>query len=455
MKILLGVTGGIAVYKAAELTRELQRRGTQVQVCMTASAERFITPLTFASLSGQQVLTSLWTPTTPEATSADPADFDIEHIRIAQQIDALVIAPATANCIAKLAHGLADNLLSTIALATQAPIVLAPAMNVNMWHHPATQANLALLRARGVHIVPPASGHLACGMTGDGRLADPTTIADAVFTATNPPCDLLGQTILITAGGTREPIDAVRYLGNRSSGRMGLAVAEAAHARGAEVILITAAPAPANQPPWQQLQVTTAAEMQAAVLAHLPRATAVFMAAAVADYRVLNPAPHKLKKQPKLTLDLVPNEDILRHIVHRRRPETIVIGFAAETGNLLEEGRRKLHEKAVDAIFANDVSSPDSGFEVDRNAGTLITPTAELPLPPSTKRELADRLLDHLETLRATHLTYRVTWSPEDGEYLGLCSEFPSLSWLAATPADALSGIRQTVLQSVADIQNR
>jgi phosphopantothenoylcysteine decarboxylase/phosphopantothenate--cysteine ligase len=404
MKILLGVTGGIAAYKAAELTRELQRRGAQVQVCMTASAERFITPLTFASLSGQQVLTSLWTPTTPE-TSSDPATFDIEHIRIAQQIDALVIAPATANCIAKLAHGLADDLLSTIALATRAPLVLAPAMNVNMWHHPATQANLALLRARGAHIVAPESGHLACGMTGDGRLADPTTIADAIFAATNPPRDLTNQTILITAGGTREPIDAVRYLGNRSSGRMGLALAEAAHARGAEVILITAAPA-ITPAPWQQIHVTTAAEMQAAVLTHLPRATAVFMAAAVADYRVLYPAPHKLKKQPTLTLDLVPNEDILRQIAHQRRPETLVIGFAAETGNLLEEGRRKLHEKRVDAIFANDVSSPTSGFEVDRNAGTLLTPTAEFPLPPSTKRELADRLLDHLQNLRATHLTH-------------------------------------------------
>ena len=399
MNILLGVTGGIAAYKAAELTRELQRRGAHVQVCMTASAERFITPLTFASLSSQQVLTSLWTPTTPE-TSGDPAAFDIEHIRIAQQIDALVIAPATANIIARLAHGLADDLLSTIALATRAPITVAPAMNVNMWHHPATQTNLALLRARGVHIVAPESGHLACGMTGDGRLAEPTTIADAVFTQQNR--DLTGQTILITAGGTREPIDAVRFLGNRSSGRMGLALAEAAQARGAEVILITAAPKPATQPPWLQIQVTTAAEMQAAVLAHLPRATAVFMAAAVADYRVLNPAPHKLKKQPSLTLKLVPNEDILRHIVHHRRPETLVIGFAAETDRLLEEGRRKLHEKGIDAILVNDVSSPDSGFEVDRNAGTLLTHTAAFTLPPTSKRQMAETLLTHLATIRSS-----------------------------------------------------
>jgi phosphopantothenoylcysteine decarboxylase/phosphopantothenate--cysteine ligase len=400
MKILLGVTGGIAAYKAAELTREFQRRGAQVQVCMTASAERFITPLTFASLSGQQVLTSLWTPTTAETTSAAPTAFDIEHIRIAQGIDALVIAPATANCIAKLAHGLADDLLSTIALATRAPILLAPAMNVDMWHHPATQANLETLRARGVHLVPPESGHLACGMTGDGRLADPSTIADAVDTFFLRSRDLAGQTILITAGGTREPIDAVRYLGNRSSGRMGVALAEAAHARGAEVILITAAPKPATQPPWQQIQVNTAAEMQAAVLTHLHRATAVFMAAAVADYRVLNPAPHKLKKQPSLTLELVPNEDILGHIVRQRRPETLVIGFAAETDRLLEEARRKLREKGIDAILVNDVSSPDSGFEVDRNAGTLLTHDAAFTLPPTSKRQMAETLLNHLATLR-------------------------------------------------------
>ena len=267
MKILLGVTGGIAAYKAAELTRELQRQGADVQIVMTASAERFITPLTFASLSGHQVLTSLWHPS-PEATT-HPESFDIEHIAIAQQIDALVIAPATANTIAKLAHGIADDLLTTIALATTAPILVAPAMNVNMWHHPATQQNLATLRAREVHIVEPDTGALACGMTGEGRLADPTEIADAVLALTQPLRDLTGETILITAGGTREPIDPVRYLGNRSSGRMGFALAEAALRRGASVILITAAPAPASLT-CETHSVTTAAEMQFAALAHSP-----------------------------------------------------------------------------------------------------------------------------------------------------------------------------------------
>lgn len=417
MKILLGVAGGVAVYKAAELTRELLRRGAEVQVLLTAAAERFVTPLTFASLSGRQVLTSLWQPSESEFGPTG-APFTIEHIRIAQEADALVIAPATADLLARLAHGLANDLLSTVALACPAPLLLAPAMNVVMWQHPATQANLALLRSRGAHIVPPGSGALACGMVGDGRLAEVTTIADAVFAAIAPPRtaqtgggnsqprsrarDLTGRTILVTAGGTREPIDPVRFLGNRSSGRMGHALAEAALARGAQVILITAA---LGLPPLacEQIPVTTAAEMQRAVLAHLPRASVVLMAAAVADYRVATVAPHKLKKQPHLTLELTPNPDILRAIIAARRPGTLVIGFAAETAPLLEslraEARRKLQEKGVDAIVANDVSTATSGFDVDHNAGILLTPTAEFTLPPGSKRQMADRILDHLPTI--------------------------------------------------------
>lgn len=401
MKILLGVCGGIAAYKAAELTRDLQRRGAHVQVVMTAGAERFVTPLTFAALSGRQVLTSLWSPVISEVTAGNSGEFDIEHIRVAQEIDAFVIAPATAHVIAKLAHGMADDLLSTIYLATTAPVLIAPAMNVNMWQHQATQQNIRTLRARGVRVVAPPSGHLACGMVGEGRLADPAEIADAIYAAFGKPCDLQGETILITAGGTREPIDAVRYIGNRSSGKMGLALAEAAVARGAKVILITAAPEAEPSLSWEQIRAGTAAQMQQAVLTQLQRASTVIMAAAVSDYRVLEPSSQKVKKRERLTLELTLNEDILRQIVLNRRPNTLVIGFAAETERVVEEGRRKLREKGVDAILANDVSQPDSGFEVERNGGTLLMRDGEITIPSCFKREMADRILDHLESLRA------------------------------------------------------
>jgi len=400
MKVLLGVCGGVAAYKAAELTRELQRRGAQVQVVMTAGAERFVTPLTFAALSGRQVLSSLWQPSTSENAAGDSNEFDIEHIRVAQEIDAVVIAPATANVIAKMAHGLADDLLSTICLATTAPVLIAPAMNVNMWRHPATQKNIEILRARGVRVVAPSAGYLACGMVGEGRLADPVEIADAVFAATEQVHDLLGETILITAGGTREPIDSVRFIGNRSSGKMGIALAEAAVARGAEVILVTAAAAGTPSSTWQQIQVDTAAEMQRAVLTELPRASVVVMAAAVSDYRVAHPAEQKQKKRETLTLELTQNEDILRQIVLKRRQDTLVIGFAAETERVLEEGRRKLREKGVDAIVANDVSQADRGFDSDQNAGVLLTHDEEVTLPLSSKREMADRILDQLKSIR-------------------------------------------------------
>jgi phosphopantothenoylcysteine decarboxylase / phosphopantothenate---cysteine ligase len=419
MKILLGVTGGIAAYKAAELTRELQRRGCDVQVAMTAAAQRFVTPLTFASLSGHQVLASLWQPTVAETVTHDPAPFDIEHISIATQVDAFIIAPATADAIAKLAHGLADDLLTTLALATTAPLFIAPAMNVNMWRHPATQQNLTTLRDRGVHIIEPGTGSLACGMVGEGRLAEPVHIADTVtrtlILATEPTHrphqDLHGETLLITAGGTREPIDPVRFLGNRSSGRMGFALAEAAISRGAEVILVTAATAPTHLK-CEVISVTTAAEMQSAALDALHRVTTVIMAAAVSDYRAVAPAEQKLKKNETgsetFVLELTQNDDILKKIVSSRRPGTLVIGFAAETESdpaaLRAEGRRKLIAKNLDAIIANDVSSPDSGFEVDRNAGILITHASETVLPSSTKRHMADRILSHIAALRSFNI---------------------------------------------------
>jgi phosphopantothenoylcysteine decarboxylase/phosphopantothenate--cysteine ligase len=418
MKVLLGVTGGIAAYKAAELTREMQRRGAEVQIAMTEAAQRFVTPLTFAALSGHQVLTKLWQPLIPESATAEPLPFEIEHIAAGTPIDAFVIAPATADVIAKLAHGLADDLLTTLALATTAPLFIAPAMNVNMWHHPATQANLTTLRNRGVQIIEPGSGSLACGMVGEGRLAEPVAIADAVLASLAQrnaipleSHDLTGETLLITAGGTREPIDPVRFLGNRSSGRMGFALAEAACARGAEVILVTAADPP-KALRCEVVRVTTAAEMQAAALAALPRATTVIMAAAVADYRVATPAEAKLKKSEQpgetLNLELVRNEDILAQIVAARRAGTLVLGFAAETqpdpALLRAEARRKLDAKNLDAIIANDVSSADSGFDVDRNAGILITHGSETILPPSTKREMAEKILSHLAALRSYNI---------------------------------------------------
>jgi phosphopantothenoylcysteine decarboxylase/phosphopantothenate--cysteine ligase len=388
----------VAAYKAAELTRELQRRGAEVQVVLTASGERFVTPLTFAALSGRQVLTSLWSASTGESAAQDAASFDIEHIRIAQEIDAVVIAPATANTIARLAHGMADDLLSTIVLATKAPVLLAPAMNVNMWHSASVQQNIATLRARGVRIMDPGAGELACGMVGEGRLAEPTEIADAVIAVLVRVRDLDGETILITTGGTREPIDAVRYIANRSSGKMGFALAEAALDRGARVILVTAAGAAPLA--CEQILVNTAAEMQQAVLAQLSGATTVIMAAAVSDYSVAEPSQHKRKKTESLSLELTQNDDILKQVAQQRRPGTTVIGFAAETDDLLNEGRRKLREKGVDAILANDVSMAGSGFDASHNAGVLITHDEEFAIPLTSKREMSDQILDRLGSLK-------------------------------------------------------
>jgi phosphopantothenoylcysteine decarboxylase/phosphopantothenate--cysteine ligase len=393
MKILLGVCGGIAAYKAAELTREFQRRSASVQVIMTASAERFITPLTFAALSGKQVMTSLWQPDTNSSMSGN--DFEIEHIRVTQDADVLVIAPATANMIAKMAHGFADDLLSAVCIASTLPAVIAPAMNRNMWGHPATRENMTTLQRRGVQVVSPGNGELACGMVGEGRLAEPIQIADRVFEFMQRKSDLAGQTILITAGGTREPLDPVRFLGNRSSGKMGVALAEAALARGAKVTLIGASVTVPVPSPCEFISVSTASEMQEAVLAHLSTASIVIMAAAVSDYQLESPAAEKLKKKATLTIDLVRTPDILRQVVQQRQLGTVVVGFAAETSNLIEEGRRKLHEKGVDLIVANDVSRSDSGFGADVNAGILISSSGEEQVPLCLKREMADRILDN------------------------------------------------------------
>jgi len=400
-KVTIGVTGGIAAYKAAEIVRALQQHGLDVHVVMTRAAEEFVRPLTFASLTGHKVITAMW------GTEAYAED-GIEHIAEAQSTGLLLVAPATAHTLAKFAHGLADDFLSTLYLATTAPVIVAPAMNVNMWNHPATQANLDTLRQRAVEIVAPGSGYLACGMTGSGRLAEVESIVSAVLhridrqaTAASPQTtlDLTAENILITAGGTREPIDPVRFLGNRSSGRMGYALAEAALARGAKVTLISAPTALPTPSGCTRIDVTTAAEMHAAVLTHLPQATIVIGAAAVSDFRPAA-APQKLKRNGPRTLSLEPTEDIIASIAARRSPGTLVIAFAAETENLLANARAKLARKAVDAIVANDVSSPTLGFDSETNAATFITPTHEISLPEQPKSTLAHRILDEVAALR-------------------------------------------------------
>jgi phosphopantothenoylcysteine decarboxylase/phosphopantothenate--cysteine ligase len=399
-RVTLGVTGGVAAYKAAQLVRALQQHGLDVHVVMTRAAEQFIQPLTFSSLTGHKVITSLWNPDT-NAPGLDE-DGQIEHIAEAQSTGVLVIAPATAHVIAKLAHGLADDFLTTLALATTAPVVVAPAMNVNMWNHPATQANLQLLQSRGVTIVSPGSGYLACGMTGEGRLASIEEIAQAVLTAlaSDPAQDLAGETILITAGGTREAIDPVRFLGNRSSGKMGYALAEAAQQRGARVLLVSAPTALTPPAGCAFTPVTTAEEMRAAVLAQLPEATIVIGAAAVADFRAATPSTAKIRRTAALHLELEPTADILRAASERRCPGTLLIAFAAETDSDVSHARQKLAAKNADAIILNDISLPGLGFDSDSNAATFITPTAAVDLAAMPKRALADRLLTQILTLR-------------------------------------------------------
>ena len=343
MKVTLGVSGGIAAYKAAELVRALQRQALDVHVVMTDAAKQFIQPLTFASLTGHEVITGMWVQSgTAEETSAS----SIQHIDAAQTTDLLIVAPATANVLAKFAHGIADDFLTTLYLATKAPVIVAPAMNVNMWEHPATQANLQTLEQRGVRIISPSSGYLACGMIGSGRLAENDEIVRAALEILNHTNDLAGEVVLVTAGGTREAVDPVRFLGNRSSGKMGYAIAEAAQRRGARVILVTAPTA--LHPPYncEVVNVVTTGEMRNSVLSRLPEATIVIKAAAVADYRPLSMADQKLKRSGPLTLNLEPTEDILAEVVRQRKIGTLVIGFAAETENHIAHGRDKLLRKA-------------------------------------------------------------------------------------------------------------
>ncbi|HTB96017.1 MAG TPA: bifunctional phosphopantothenoylcysteine decarboxylase/phosphopantothenate--cysteine ligase CoaBC [Terracidiphilus sp.] len=397
MRVTVGVSGGIAAYKAAELVRALQRQALEVHVVMTEAATRFIQPLTFAALSGHKVITSLWDET---ANSDGTDDTSIEHIGEAQWTDALVVAPATANTLAKFAHGIADDFLTTMYLATQAPVLVAPAMNVNMWDHPATQANLEILRQRGVRVIEPGTGDLACGMVGVGRMAEPEAIADAVLNALGRRHDMAGEIVLVTAGGTREALDPVRYLGNRSSGKMGYALADAAQSRGAKVILISGPTSLYPPSHCEVVKVTTAEEMRTAVLEKMSSATMVVKAAAVADYRPVNRSDQKLKRTGPLMLELAPTEDILAEVVRRRRPGQIIVGFAAETENRMENGRAKLLRKGADAIVVNDVSGDGVGIDADNNAATFLTSSTAIELHEMPKRKLADRILDEILGLR-------------------------------------------------------
>ena len=397
MRVTVGVSGGIAAYKAAELVRALQRQAIEVHVVMTEAAGKFVQPLTFAALTGHKVITSLWDDA---GAASSTYDSSIEHIGEAQWADALVVAPATANILAKFAHGIADDFLTTLYLATTAPVFVAPAMNVKMWEHPATQANLEILRQRGVRIIEPGTGELACGTVGTGRMAEPVAIADAVLCALSRCHDLAGEIVLITAGGTREALDPVRFIGNRSSGKMGYALADAAQSRGAKVILISG-PSGLHPPTQCELiRITTAAEMREAVLERMTEATLIVKAAAVADYRPVTVSEQKLKRSGPLTLELAPTEDILAEVVRRRRPGQLIVGFAAETENRMENGRAKLLAKGADAIVVNDVSGEGTGFDVDTNEATFLTLSTAIELPRMPKRNLADRILDEILTLR-------------------------------------------------------
>jgi phosphopantothenoylcysteine decarboxylase/phosphopantothenate--cysteine ligase len=390
MKILLGIGGGIAAYKAAELARLLMQNGHEVQAVMTAAAQEFVRPLTFAALTGRKVLTDLFA-----------IESAIEHISVAQEHELLVIAPATADLIGKLAHGLADDFLSTLYLAFTGPVMIAPAMNVNMWEHPATRANVESLRLRGHRVVAPESGYLACGMTGPGRLADPEAIAAAIADESRTRRDFEGETVLITAGPTQEPLDPVRYISNRSSGKMGYALAEAAAARGARVILVSG---PVHLPAPRGVQVVparTAVEMREKVFENLGPAGIVIKAAAVADFHLSRVPDHKVKKTAaRISLELDPTPDILAEL-GRKKGDRVLIGFAAETQNLAQEARRKLESKNCDMVVGNLVGAADSGFESDVNEVILVTRTGNaVSLPRAGKREIADRIFDEILKLR-------------------------------------------------------
>ncbi len=398
MRITLGVTGGVAAYKAAELVRRLQQDGFSVQVVMTRGAREFVTPLTFASLSGQKVITDLFGDSSGGEANLESA---IEHIAVAQRTDLLLVAPATADIIAKFARGIADDFLTTLYLASTAPVVIAPAMNVNMWNHAATQENIEMLRARGAIVVDPAEGYLACGIPGAGRPAGTAKIPRSVRETVETQLRLAGETILITAGPTCEDLDPVRYITNRSSGKMGYAVAEAAARRGARVILVSGPTNLETPVGAERIDVRSAKEMHRAVMDRIAGTSVAILAAAVADYRPVDRHTEKIKKaNAPLTISLEPTADILADVA-KNKGQKIVAGFAAETDHVAENARKKLLAKNADLIVANDVTAEDAGFDHDTNIVTLFSRDGrDLALPKMSKSEVAQRILDEVLRLR-------------------------------------------------------
>ena len=389
-KILLGVTGGIAAYKAVDVVSRLRKAGAEVRVVMTREATEFVTELTFREISGNPVAVDMWAPV---------QHWNVAHIALAEWADAVLVAPATANIIAKAALGVADDMLSTTLLAVTAPVFFAPAMNSNMYAHPATQKNLDILVKRGLHIIPPGTGKLACGAEGPGRLAEPADIVAALEAFFAEGAQLSGVKVLVTAAGTIEPIDPVRYIGNRSSGRMGYALAEEAVARGAEVVLVSGPSA--LKPPSglkQFVSVETAAEMREVVLREAETSRIVIKAAAVADYHPKHVSEQKIKKNDEeLSILLEKNPDILKELGQRKRPEQILVGFAAETQNLLQYAREKIEKKNLDFIVANDVTKPGAGFNTTTNTVKIIARDGSIEeVPLMTKREIAKRIFDYV-----------------------------------------------------------
>jgi phosphopantothenoylcysteine decarboxylase / phosphopantothenate---cysteine ligase len=402
-EIVLGISGSIAAYKAVLLLRELTARGAEVAVVMTAGAEHFVGSLTFRTLSGRPVLSNLFDPQSDEA---------VEHVALAERAHVFVVAPATANVLAKAAHGIADDFLTTLLLAARCPVLMAPAMDGGMWEHAAVQANVATLRERGVTVFEPEAGALASGLSGRGRLPEIESIVEEVERVLTPGRDLTGERVLVTAGPTREPIDPVRYLSNRSSGKMGHAVATAALRRGAEVVLISGPTALKPPAGAVYVPVQTAEEMREAALQHLGAASVVIKAAAVADYRVERPSPTKIKsggKREGLSLDLVPNPDILKELA-QKKGGAFLVGFAAETNDVRAHAAEKLRAKGVDLLVANDVSQHGIGFEADDNQVVLLDRWGgTLELPRMTKIQVAHAILDRILALRAAPKSRRAS----------------------------------------------
>jgi phosphopantothenoylcysteine decarboxylase/phosphopantothenate--cysteine ligase len=395
-ELILGVTGSIAAYKAVYLLRELTRLGASVTVCLSEHARQFVGPLTFRTLSGRPVLSDLFDPQSADA---------VEHVALAERAHAVVVAPATANLLAKAAHGIADDFLTTLLLAARGSVLMVPAMDGGMWDHPAVTDNVATLRRRGVTVLEPDTGALASGLSGKGRFPEVDDIVEALRRLLTPVRDLAGERLLVTAGPTREPIDPVRYISNRSSGKMGYGLATAALRRGAEVILVSGPTALTPPPGAVFVPVQTAEEMREAVLHHLARATIVVKAAAVADYRAKQAAAAKIKGKHDLTLELTPNADILAEVA-ARHPSAFVVGFAAETNDVVANARAKLERKGIDLLVANDVSQQGIGFEAEDNEVLLLDRWGGArPLPRMPKADVADAILSHVLSLRAAAAT--------------------------------------------------